>query len=326
MVREKNDKEDKDISFGIAMSGGGARAGAHIGVLKVLNKKINIKVMSGSSAGAIVAIVYAAGKLKKLERFIKKMDKDTMKKFLRRSKHSTGLFDSEGIEDFVREIVGDMKLQDLDIPVFVCASDILHGREVYLRRGNAAKIAAASSAIPLVFTPVKIGNRFFMDGGIFNDVPSQILKGKADKVIAVNVGNNTTFSTLKEEYVTPRFKALEEKVISLKNRLYISNNLNTARRVKLMNSFVDFGNKLTEYVKDKTSESKKGNVYYHLARRIAESFSPLDQLSDRGRADYVIRPKLTVFNLDFLKASQTIKTGEEAARDFLKKYKKYNSS
>ena len=318
----KNNKQVKNLSFGIGLSGGGARGGAHIGILKVLDKKINIRALSGASAGAIVAISYAAGKLRKLERYVNRLKKGKLNEFIKRSKEPTGVFDSKSVEDFVREIVGDIRLEDLNIPVYVCASDVLHGREVYFRRGDAARIAAASSAIPIVLTPVKIGRRIFMDGGVFNDLPVNVLRNKVDKTIAVNVGNNTTFSLLRKEIITPKLKQLEDKMITLRTRLQRNPAVGLQHSVRLSNSFVNSSNRISEYIFNLRLKLKNSSAYYKLARRFAELFSYLNKEERIFDSDYIIEPPIKIFNLDFVHTKDTIKIGETSAKEFLRKHKR----
>ncbi|MBW6442382.1 patatin-like phospholipase family protein [Patescibacteria group bacterium] len=176
----------KRKKVGIALSGGGARGLAHIGVLKVLQENhIPIDYIAGTSMGAVIGAFYSAElNIKKLEREVLDINwKDLF------SYHFPvkGLMKSNKIEKFLRSKLGNITFDDLTIPLFITAFDIESKREIVFTKGDVVKAIRASISIPALFAPVSNKGRVLVDGGIVDPVPTEILKEKADIIIAVNV-------------------------------------------------------------------------------------------------------------------------------------------
>ena len=169
---------------GLALSGGGARGLAHIGVLKVLDKlKVRPTCVSGCSMGSVVAAFYCLGYSgKQIE---KKVDEITTKQLLRFifSRKSNG----DKIENFLNKLLQDKNFEDLIIPLYINAVDVNTGEEIVFNKGNLAKAIRASISIPMIFKPEIINDRILVDGGVREDLPIQILiDKKMDKIIGVN--------------------------------------------------------------------------------------------------------------------------------------------
>lgn len=178
----------KRKKVGVALSGGGARGLAHIGVLKVFEKnKIPIDFISGTSMGAFVGAIYSA------EPNIKKLEKDFLDKPWKNSFDynilpTQGLIKGDKIEKWLEKQINDLQFKDLRIPLFVTAYDLRSKREVIFNKGNVAESVRASISLPGIFVPVENKGRLLVDGGIVDPIPSEILtKAGADVVIAVNV-------------------------------------------------------------------------------------------------------------------------------------------
>jgi NTE family protein len=173
---------------GLALSGGGARGLAHIGVLKVFEKnKIPIDFISGTSMGAFVGAIYSA------EPNIKKLEKDFLDKPWKTSFDynflpSQGLIKGDKIEKWLEKQINDIEFKDLRIPLFVTAYDLKSKREVIFSRGNVSEAVRASISLPGIFVPVENKGRLLVDGGVVDPIPSEILtKAGAEVVMAVNV-------------------------------------------------------------------------------------------------------------------------------------------
>jgi NTE family protein len=197
---------------GLALSGGAARGFAHIGVLDVLQKEgIPIDMIAGTSAGAIVGAVYASCR-----------DSDTVKKhalsvdwkklasLLDLSFSRTGLLKGSKIKKFLTGFLGgDINFSDLKIPFACVATDIDTGEEVVINTGSVPEALRATISIPGVFTVVKRGERYLVDGGLTTPVPVDIVRQMgADFVIAVNVNPPVTDSMSKSS--EKRLKAHKE--------------------------------------------------------------------------------------------------------------------
>lgn len=178
----------KKKKIGLALSGGGAKGFAHIGVLKILEKyKIPIDFVSGTSMGAVIGAIYASDpNAKKME---KEILGENLKKLLDYSLlPERGLIKGKKIEALLEKYLGKLDFKDLKIPLFVTSYDLGSRREIIFHKGNVAKAVRASISIPGVFIPIENKNRILVDGAIIDPIPTEILKKSgADIIIAVNV-------------------------------------------------------------------------------------------------------------------------------------------
>ncbi|MDD4876089.1 MAG: patatin-like phospholipase family protein [Dehalococcoidales bacterium] len=187
--------------IGLALGSGAARGVAHIGVLEVLEKEgIPIDMIAGTSAGAIVGALYAAGKDITLIRSLA-MDLNT-KRFELLTELAlprTGLIRGRRIEDMIKTIIGDMEFGDLKIPFACVATDIITGEEIVIKEGLVREALRASVAIPVIFTVARWRERYLVDGGLVNPVPVNVVKAMgADFTIAVNVTPDMNIEETKE--------------------------------------------------------------------------------------------------------------------------------
>lgn len=172
---------------GLVLGGGVARGIAHIGVLKVLQEyKVPIDYLVGTSAGSLVAAVYASGmELSLLENIVTRIHWNDFFKF---TLFRPGFNSAEAIEEFIIKYVGDLKFSDLKIPCALVATDLRNGQRVVLAEGRVAKAASASACFPGFFSPVDIDNRHLIDGGIAGNVAVDTAKEMgADYIIASDV-------------------------------------------------------------------------------------------------------------------------------------------
>ena len=173
---------------GIALSGGGARGVAHLGVLKAL-KEFGVvpDMLSGSSAGAMVDAFYAAGHSD--EKIIEITTQSRFFSIFHLHIGKSGLFDMGVFENIYLEHFPQNTFESLSIPVHIAATDIIRGESQYFSTGNLAKAIMASSCVPTVFEPVEYDSKMLLDGGILNNLPIEPLLGKCDKLIAVHVNH-----------------------------------------------------------------------------------------------------------------------------------------
>ncbi|MFA4858835.1 MAG: patatin-like phospholipase family protein [Candidatus Margulisiibacteriota bacterium] len=172
---------------GLALGGGVARALAHIGVLKVIERhKIPIHYIAGTSMGALIAALYAAGiSPAKIERIAART---SWAQILRFSFSSSGPFSGEGIYRFMEYRLGKNKqFKDLKIPLRIVATDLKSGKPYVFAEGEVARAVQASATFPGVFLPVREKGVLLVDGGIVNNVPSSVVREMgANFVIAVD--------------------------------------------------------------------------------------------------------------------------------------------
>ncbi|MFV9505575.1 MAG: patatin-like phospholipase family protein, partial [Oscillochloridaceae bacterium umkhey_bin13] len=175
--------------LGLALSGGGGKGSAHIGVLQVLEElTIPLDLIVGTSAGGAAAILYAAG-----------MGLDTIREVfcnhaLRRIAHPdptrTGLIGQRRREEVFSRVLGDRTFDDLHMPCAVVAADLVSGQAVVIREGSLVEAILATTALPPVFSPVVRGDQVLVDGGIINNLPVDVAQQLgANRVIAVELSD-----------------------------------------------------------------------------------------------------------------------------------------
>jgi NTE family protein len=177
--------------LGLALGGGAARGFAHIGVIQVLEENgIKPDMVVGTSAGSVVAAFYASGKTgAQLQWLADSMDEsqltDWTVPFM-----SRGMLRGEALGRYINTQLNGAKIEDLKIPLGIVATDLQTGDGILFRRGDIATAVRASSAVPSVFEPVRIGNKDYVDGGLVSPVPVRYVRQMgADIVIAVDISS-----------------------------------------------------------------------------------------------------------------------------------------
>ncbi len=167
------------------------RGYAHYGVLKALERiGLHVDNVTGTSIGAIVAAGYALGLT--ADEGARIMEETSGRAFrLKVPSHS--LLSNSGVAGNFRQVAGETRIEDLDVPLGLIAADLPTGREVVLRRGLLRVALLASMAIPGIYPPVRIGDCVLVDGGVVNPVPISVAcEMGADVVIAVPLGGAAT--------------------------------------------------------------------------------------------------------------------------------------
>jgi NTE family protein len=173
--------------IGLALGGGAARGFAHIGVIQVLEEAgIRPDLVVGTSAGSLVAALYASGKSgTELATLALAMDESAITDW---SFPGRGLIRGEALARYVREHTGGRTIERMRLPLGIVATDLDSGAAILFQRGDTGAAVRASSAVPAVFQPVRIGEREFVDGGLVSPVPVRFARQMgADLVIAVDI-------------------------------------------------------------------------------------------------------------------------------------------
>lgn len=182
-------KPPKPPRIGLALGGGAARGFAHIGVIQVLEEAgIRPDLVVGTSAGSLVASLYASGRPgPELARLALAMDESAITDW---SFPGRGLIRGEALARYVREQTGGRLIEQLPMPLGIVATDLDSGAGVLFQRGDVGAAVRASSAVPAVFQPVKIGSREYVDGGLVSPVPVRFARQMgAELVIAVDISS-----------------------------------------------------------------------------------------------------------------------------------------
>lgn len=173
--------------IGLALGGGAARGFAHIGVLQVLEEQgIKPDIIVGTSAGSVVATLYAAGQTPtELGTMAMSLDESSITDWVFPGR---SLLKGEALAKFVRSHTGGKSIEAMRLPLGIVATDLHSGQPILFRRGDPGIAVRASSSVPAVFEPVKIGGREYIDGGAVSPIPVRFAKQMgADLIIAVDI-------------------------------------------------------------------------------------------------------------------------------------------
>ena len=173
--------------IGLALGGGAARGFAHIGVIQVLEENgIKPDLVVGTSAGSLVAALYASGKSgAELAVLAESMDESA---FADWSFPGRGLIRGEALAKYVRDNTGARPIEQMRTPLGIVATDLDSGQPILFQRGDPGVAVRASSAVPAVFQPVRIGTHEYVDGGLVSPVPVRFARQMgAELVIAVDI-------------------------------------------------------------------------------------------------------------------------------------------
>lgn len=247
-------------NLGIVLSGGGVRGVAHIGLLQALSENnIHPQVISGTSAGALVGALYAAGyEAKDMLTFFKTTP---LFGFSFYATTKPGLLDSEKYRQFFEQYFPEDNFSALYKRLFIGATDIAHARGVLFEKDELIRPLLASAALPPLFTPVEINNTLYVDGGIMDNFPVEPLTYECNRIIG--------------SYVNP---------VSKLSKKYFTNSAKVFRRAADLRLYADSQFKFSqcEYVFEPQELSKFGlldtkqidaifNIGYETACRDMES-------------------------------------------------------
>ncbi|KQV59884.1 esterase [Duganella sp. Root198D2] len=214
----------RKVKIGLALGGGAARGFAHIGVIKALEAQgIVPDIVVGTSAGSVVGALYAAGNdARALQKMAVDLDESTISDWaLPLFGKSSGVLKGEALQSFVNKAVGNRVIEKLKMPFGAVASDLKTGQPILFQRGNTGMAVRASSAVPGVFQPVKIGDHTYVDGGLVAPVPVRFAKEMgAEFVIAVNISTqaDTQATTSSLEVIMQTFSIMGQRINQLELR------------------------------------------------------------------------------------------------------------
>ncbi len=183
-------KDRKKVA--LVLSSGGARGLVHIGVIEeLLAQGFEISSVAGCSMGALIAGVYAAGGLEAYREWMKTIDRRKMLELTDLSFSINHVVKGERIIEAIKEIVPDVKIEDLPIPYCAVSTDWLNGCEVVFRSGSLFDAIRASISLPSVFSPVRRDDMILIDGGIVNPLPlNRVVRTEGDILMGVDVSGH----------------------------------------------------------------------------------------------------------------------------------------
>jgi len=205
----------------LVLGSGGARGYAHIGVIEALEEKgYEITSISGSSMGALVGGIYAAGKLPELKKWLLSLDWIEVLKLVDFSFSTDGMIKGDRVFEHIEKIVGKVNIENLSIPFTAVATNLNTQKPVWFQKGDLLDAIRASVAIPTILTPKKIGEQSLVDGGILTPLPTMpVLANHSAYTIAVNIHADDDPSLEKSQ------KGFENNSIQEKITSYLKENL-----------------------------------------------------------------------------------------------------
>lgn len=191
-VKKDSDMQKDKKTVSLVLGSGGARGYAHIGVIEILEEqRYEIKSISGSSMGALIGGLYAAGKLDAYKEWVLSLDFIDTLKLLDISLSHGGIVNIDTVYKKIEQMIGDIKIEDLPITYMAVASDIKNHKKIWFKEGKLINAIRASIAIPTVFTPVIENDMILVDGGVLDPLPIvSVSSDKTDMTIAVNLNAN----------------------------------------------------------------------------------------------------------------------------------------
>ncbi|MGC9330949.1 MAG: patatin-like phospholipase family protein [Bacteroidales bacterium] len=307
MIFKQSKKKRKDVA--LVLSSGGARGIAHIGVINALEKHgYNITSISGSSMGALVGGIYAAGSLKTLEDWVKTLTKMEVFKLMDFTISTSGLLKGEKLITELEDMIPDRNIEELDIPYCAVATDIINEEEVVFTKGKLYDAIRASISIPTVLKPYVMDGRHLVDGGVMNPIPSnRVERSKTDLLVVSNVNSRLDEDPGKpstpEEAPTPKISVPEDVNMARKAIINLQQNIS-----KLISP---------------TSNNKTG-IFNLMNRSISLMLHIISENSLREYPPDILvqtdRNKYGTF--DFYKSAEIIQYGEDACEEALKQIQK----
>ena len=181
-----SENKQKKYALGLALSGGGAKGFAHLGIFKILEEKgLRPDVIAGTSAGALMGALFADGyspnEIKEL------FTGREFSEFAQLQLPKSGLFDSTRFRLFLKRHLRAKTFEELKIPLVVVATDLDNGESHLFTSGSIVDAVTASCSIPIIFNPVVINGIHYVDGGLFRNFPVSVIRNECEFVIGVNV-------------------------------------------------------------------------------------------------------------------------------------------
>ncbi len=177
----------KKYNLGVVLSGGSVRGSAHLGFLKRLEELHHKpEIIAGTSAGAMIGAFYAAGK--SFEEILNFFKTTPLFRYNSINPLKIGIFDTDKYESVIKDFLPNT-FEELEIPLVICATNVLNGQATYFSSGDLHRALLASCAIPLIFAPVEINGVPYIDGGVLDNFPVEQIQHKCHNIIGSYLGN-----------------------------------------------------------------------------------------------------------------------------------------
>jgi len=255
----------------LVLSSGGARGVAHIGVIQALEKKgYKIKSIAGSSMGAVIGGVYAAGKLNEFAEWVSNFDRIDVFKLMDFTLSTQGFVRGERVFKEMKSFIPECNIEELSIPFKAIATDITNKKEVVFKKGSLYTALRASASIPSVLKPAVVDGMELVDGGVINPIPiSHVKKKKPEDLIVVSdVNAAIPFKKTKESIQTKnRFTPLIEKWNN-----FFPKGENKAKSLSYFDLIVKSVDLMQDQISTLTIKSKRPDILVLISRDVCGTF------------------------------------------------------
>ncbi|MDY6995945.1 MAG: patatin-like phospholipase family protein [Actinomycetota bacterium] len=302
----------------LALGSGGARGYAHIGVINELHERGHeIVGIAGSSMGALVGGLEAAGRLDEYALWASSLTQRAVLRLLDPSIAAAGVLRAEKILEAVREILGEVTIEELPMPYTSVATDLITGRSVWMQRGPVDDAIRASIAIPGVITPHVLDGRLLADGGILDPIPmAPIAATPADVTIAVSLGGDDPEVQRAERDARPTADWLNRmwrSTSSLLDTRAARSLLDTSTGRSVLGRFVDAEDESAEEVSVPVVPRLGGFEVMNRTIDIAQAALARHTLAAYPPDLLIEVPRTVCRSLDFHRAEEVIEIGQELA-------------
>lgn len=320
----------KDKTVSLALGSGGARGFAHIGVIEVLEEEgLLIRNIAGSSMGACIGGVYCAGKMEPFKEWIVQLNKRETFRLMDFTISTQGVLKGKRILEHLKKMLGEVRIEDFDIGYTAISTDIVRKQEVWMRSGDLYTVIRASSAIPTLMMPSKLGDKILVDGGVLNPLPIEpLLPRQTDLIVAVNINANTEEHEATAELNDPEFlEGLSKQDDDASDY--------TTRMVKTVKSWLSMNGRSesSETKSEKTEEEQLDELeksrdstlsYFGMLNKTVDFMQ--DRMCEQNIAihapDIVVNiPRNVGTTLEFYRAEEMIEEGRTACRKAIAKWR-----
>lgn len=303
----------------LALGSGGARGLAHIGVIEVLCEEgFKIERVAGSSIGACVGGIYAAGKLDLFRDWILKINRRETFRLMDFTMSTKGVLKGQKVLEHLKTILGEIRIEDFDIPYTAVATDVRTKEEIWMSNGDLYNVIRASSSIPTLMMPSRLGDRLLVDGGVLNPLPIEpLMPLQTDLVVAVNINAHAADYQRHREIVLPPDEGTNQhhEHTDAETTAYTSRMVNTVKGWLQM----------TKAEGEATNTQQESTLSYF--GMLNKSFDFMqDRLCEQSieiyKPDIVVNiPRSVGATLEFYRASELVEEGRVAARKAIADWK-----
>lgn len=303
---------DSQRTVSLALGSGGARGLAHIGVIQVLEEEgFEIGKVAGTSMGACVGGIYCAKKLDKFTDWVLKLNRRDTLRLMDFTMSTQGVLKGQKVYEHLKSLLGEIRIEDFDIPYTAVATDVKTKEEIWMRKGDLYTVIRASSSIPTLMMPSKLGERILIDGGVLNPLPLEPLMPKTTPlVVAVNINANMEGQ---RRYSEVELIENQQEHSDEETRDY------TTRMVNTVKSWLNMSK--TEQETDKNQETTLN--YLGMLNKTFDFMQ--DRMCEQNieiyKPDIVVNiPRHVGSTLEFYRAEEMVEEGRNACRKAIKEW------